>query len=464
MTTRRTPDGQVYTEVPVVPRHDQLDGRTLGNSHPISAITGLQEALDSKADAVDGGNLVTDEEKARIETMEANAQENVIETVKVNGVALVPDASKAVDVEVPTAYGKTIAYSAANGKLSLKGPTGSTLSEATLPRKGLTAMALDSDTKALTATLQDGTAVSVDISAAADPYTAGNGLSLADGAFSLSSQTEGLLEDVADHLSDQTAHVSSADRASWEGVASGAVRTTGNQTIAGAKTFSSPVTVGTPTSVSHAATKQYVDGKDQTAVHVTGDESIGGAKEFTGTVLVPTATASSADGTAASKAYVDGAIVAAVGGGWVTVDAEDLGAELFAELFEVVVENRFFRAKTDVQFAFCVYAPSSWFEGSEGYGEVTGFIPRGSLVPAYPTASCYIGNTTQYTMFYYVASLFDAAFGPEFGAMLVGIDNGTLVCAVPSGSMEYSETPFAKPVQDASEVKATYTMLYRAME
>ena len=288
MTTRRTPDGQVYTEVPVVPRHDQLDGRSLGNSHPISAITGLQEALDSKADAVDGGNLVTDEEKARIETMEANAQENVVEVVKVNGTALVPDASKAVDVTVPTAYGKSISYSGSSGKLSLKGPTGSTLSEVTMPRKGLTSMALNSDTKALTATLQDGSTVSVDISAAADPYTAGNGLALADGAFSLSSQTQGLMEDLADHLSDQAAHVSAADRASWEGVASGAVRTTGAQTIAGAKTFSSPVTVGTPTAVSHAATKQYVDSKDESAVHVTGDETVAGAKTFGSRVAVET--------------------------------------------------------------------------------------------------------------------------------------------------------------------------------
>ena len=458
MTTRRTPDGQVYTEVPVVPRHDQLDGRSLGNSHPISAITGLQEALDSKADAVDGGNLVTDEEKARIETMEANAQENVVEVVKVNGTALVPDASKAVDVTVPTAYGKSISYSGSSGKLSLKGPTGSTLSEVTMPRKGLTSMALNSDTKALTATLQDGSTVSVDISAAADPYTAGNGLALADGAFSLSSQTQGLMEDLADHLSDQAAHVSAADRASWEGVASGAVRTTGNQTIAGIKTFSSPVTVGTPTGVSHAATKQYVDGKDQTAVHVTGNETIAGSKAFSSPVAVGTPTA---DGHAATKAYVDGAILNAVGGDWVIVDAEDIGSELFEDLFEVVVENRFFRAKTDVQVAFCFQTPSSWFE-NYGFGDAVDSYRRGDLIPAWPTVTAVLGVSTALNVFYGLKGAFSSY--PEAGGVMTGLDNGTLVGGDGSPLAEYSETPFAKPEQDASNVTATFTVLYRATE
>lgn len=38
----------------------------------------------------------------KLSNIEENAEENVIETVKVNGTALVPDANKAVDVEVPT--------------------------------------------------------------------------------------------------------------------------------------------------------------------------------------------------------------------------------------------------------------------------------------------------------------------------------------------------------------------------
>jgi len=394
MTTRRTPDGQVYTEVPVVPRHDQLDGRSLGNSHPISAITGLQEALDSKADAVDGGNLVTDEEKAKIETMEANAQENVVEVVKVNGTALVPDASKAVDVEVPTAYGKSIAYSAASGKLSLKGPTGSTLSEVTMPRKGLTSMALDSDTKALTATLQDGTTVSVDISAAADPYEAGNGLSLADGAFSLSSQTEGLLEDLADHLSDQTAHVSAADRTKWDGVATNAVRTSGDQGIAGNKTFTGIVLMISPTRTSQAATKGYVD-----------------------------------------------AAVEGVTADWTALPASDVGQGALGDLLSLVTTVdglKVWRALTDVQL--CVRIDARWPDTD---GVLVACIPRGSFVADAFSATGVMGDSTSCVL---RLSLEGVCTGLGMDAVLVVTRAGEQAAhGAWDCPLTYSGTPFAEP-------------------
>lgn len=49
-----------------------------------------------------GKRLMTDAEGTKLGGIEAGAEVNVIETVKVNGVALVPDGSKAVDVTVPT--------------------------------------------------------------------------------------------------------------------------------------------------------------------------------------------------------------------------------------------------------------------------------------------------------------------------------------------------------------------------
>ena len=49
-----------------------------------------------------GKRLMTDAEGTKLTGIAANAQVNVIETVKVNGVALVPDGLKAVDVTVPT--------------------------------------------------------------------------------------------------------------------------------------------------------------------------------------------------------------------------------------------------------------------------------------------------------------------------------------------------------------------------
>ena len=86
MTTRRSPDGQIYTEVPVVPTHSQLDGRDVGNQHPIEAITGLEEALDGKVDARYGKQLSTEdyttEEKEKLAGIEDGAEENRIEPIR----------------------------------------------------------------------------------------------------------------------------------------------------------------------------------------------------------------------------------------------------------------------------------------------------------------------------------------------------------------------------------------------
>jgi hypothetical protein len=75
--------------------HNDLSGRDATNAHPISSITGLQAAVDKLAG------------------IEAGAQVNVIETVKVNGVALVPTA-KAVDIPVPTKLTATITIAVAD--------------------------------------------------------------------------------------------------------------------------------------------------------------------------------------------------------------------------------------------------------------------------------------------------------------------------------------------------------------
>lgn len=65
----------------------------------------LQDNIDKKVDKVEGKGLSTNdyttEEKTKLEGITSGAQVNVIETVKVNGVALTP-ADKAVDVTVPT--------------------------------------------------------------------------------------------------------------------------------------------------------------------------------------------------------------------------------------------------------------------------------------------------------------------------------------------------------------------------
>lgn len=71
---------------------------------------------------------------------------------------------------------------------------------------------------------------------------------------------------------------------------SAVVHMTGNETVAGIKTFSSSPIVPAPTSANQAVTKAYVDaaaggsGKadDNMVVHLAGSETVTGAKDFTG--------------------------------------------------------------------------------------------------------------------------------------------------------------------------------------
>ena len=60
-----------------------------------------------------------------------------------------------------------------------------------------------------------------------------------------------------------------------------AVKLTGNQTVAGVKTFSSSPIVPTPTTNTQAANKEYVD----TKVALTGDETIAGIKTFSSNIV-----------------------------------------------------------------------------------------------------------------------------------------------------------------------------------
>lgn len=89
----------------------------------------LKKLNDNKVDKIEGKGLsandYTDEEKEKLENIEENAQVNIIEKVKVNGVALTPT-SKEIDIPVPdatpvvnnlTSTSTTSALSAAQGKV-----------------------------------------------------------------------------------------------------------------------------------------------------------------------------------------------------------------------------------------------------------------------------------------------------------------------------------------------------------
>ncbi|MDZ5515889.1 phage tail-collar fiber domain-containing protein [Vibrio fluvialis] len=102
-----------------------------------------------------------------------------------------------------------------------------------------------------------------------------------------------------------TANAHATTKAYVDGLNSSNVKLTGNQTIAGTKTFSSPVPVATPTANAHATTKAYVDGLNGSNVKLTGNQTIAGTKTFSSPVPVATPTANNH---ATTKAYVDGAI------------------------------------------------------------------------------------------------------------------------------------------------------------
>ena len=62
--------------------------------------TGLTTALAGKVDKVEGSSLMTQAEHDKLAAIEANADVNIIETVKVDNVVLTPDANKAVNIDL----------------------------------------------------------------------------------------------------------------------------------------------------------------------------------------------------------------------------------------------------------------------------------------------------------------------------------------------------------------------------
>ena len=150
-------------------------------------------------------------------------------------------------------------------------------------------------------------------------------------------------EDGANYAWSGTAWDKLSEDLSGFAVDSAVVHKTGDEQIAGAKTFSGAASFGStvsvtgaaslnggatvptgktltltdaPTANTDAANKAYVDGQvaGATVVHTSGNETIEGNKTFTGVVTLPALTASSAATTAATKGYVDSAIAEVVGG------------------------------------------------------------------------------------------------------------------------------------------------------
>lgn len=183
----------------------------------------IAEAIANKVDKVDGERLMTDVEGDKLAAIEEGAEVNVIEVVKVNGVALtVTEADRSVDVIVPTAPVQgvaegekiislegdklkstlTLAYVPAtdntNAVLSLQGINGEVVSS-------IDATAFVKDGMLLGAKLEEPKGdetgdkylvlsfnteagkedIRMDVSSLLDYYTAGDGLSLTGNTFAV---------------------------------------------------------------------------------------------------------------------------------------------------------------------------------------------------------------------------------------------------------------------------------------
>lgn len=151
------------TEVPIIPVHEDMGGRDEPDQHPVAAITGLADALDSKVDKATGKGLSTEDyttaEKAKLSLIEDDAERNVVETVKVNGEDVTPDGDRAVWLSIPATgdYADAVAYNSATGEIRLLAADGSELSRVQTPlRSIITAAAWDEANTRLVLTKADG--------------------------------------------------------------------------------------------------------------------------------------------------------------------------------------------------------------------------------------------------------------------------------------------------------------------
>jgi len=203
------PKWSPVTEVPIIPVHEDMDGRDEPDQHPVSAITGLADALDSKVDKAAGKGLSTEDyttaEKAKLSLIEDGAERNVIKGVKVDGEDVTPDGDGAVWLTVPARgqYADSIAYNQSTGEIRLLAADGSELSRVQTPlRSIITAAEWDERNTRLILTKADGSRFLVPMQITLVPVT-GDGVdtetSLTEGGVVVS-LTQGVKDEIADRV------------------------------------------------------------------------------------------------------------------------------------------------------------------------------------------------------------------------------------------------------------------------
>lgn len=182
--------------------------------------TYVDEKLGNKVDKVtDKGlstNDFTDALKTKLDGIETSAEKNIIETVKVNGAALTPDASRAVNVTIPAATvtgvksgDKVLAlankelsttlgltYDSATKKINLTGIGSAVIASVDATdfiKDGMVeGVSFNPDTKMLTITFNTESGkedIEVDLSDLVNTYTAGTGITITGNSIAVNTNT-----------------------------------------------------------------------------------------------------------------------------------------------------------------------------------------------------------------------------------------------------------------------------------
>lgn len=182
--------------------------------------TYVDDKLAKKVDKVTGKGLstndFTDALKTKLDGIETGAEKNIIETVKVNGTALTPDASRAVNVTIPTATvtgvksgDKVLAlankelsttlgltYDSATKKINLTGIGSAVIASVDATdfiKDGMVeGVSFNPDTKMLTITFNTESGkedIEVDLSDLVDTYTAGTGITITGNSIAVNTNT-----------------------------------------------------------------------------------------------------------------------------------------------------------------------------------------------------------------------------------------------------------------------------------
>ena len=169
-------------------KHNNLKNLDLPDSHPIRAITGLQEVVDKVGRTEDGAEI------------------NRIIGVRVNGTPLDIAEDRTVDVPVPTSYGYYLDLDGNNGVISLKDRDGVVLSTIdTNLERIVKSGRYDANTNELVLVLDDNSEIRIDASKLVDVYTADGETIVETGhVFALSKGSKDALNDSKNHIADRS--------------------------------------------------------------------------------------------------------------------------------------------------------------------------------------------------------------------------------------------------------------------